>query len=165
MKKSPYHISHAIRVCLIAILVFTGCYMMAPKSYHIEQTLNATQISLHRDHTEKAEVKIAGVLETRLLRGDSFVGKIEIQGFPETSGELLPITFNSKSNDYGSLTYRYKENLEFIGYVRMNRDATDVIICLFEELGDGRKVWSQNEGTVIAFPSNDISKLRELLYE
>ncbi len=76
----------------------------------------------------------------------------------------MPIAFCSNQKHYGSLTYRNNAVLEFVGYLRMDKHASEVIICLFENSGDGEMRWSQDKGSVILYPFHDISEYREKLY-
>lgn len=54
--------------------------------------------------------------------------------------------------------------LEFIGYIYMDRKASEVIVCLFDDIGEGRKGWSETTGSVISFPYDKISELTDRLY-
>ena len=61
------------------------------------------------------------------------------------------------------IRYRSGESLEFVGYMRMSKTADEVIICLFEDMGDGRKGWSADTGAVISYPDN-IENIGDKLY-
>ena len=41
--------------------------------------------------------------------------------------------------------------------------ADEVIICLFEDMGDGRKGWSADTGAVISYPDS-IENISDKLY-
>ena len=106
---------------------------------------------------------ISGTYKSSLFGGDSFAGKVEIDCLPVTAGELLNVVFSAEDKGYGALTYRSGESLEFVGYMRMSKTADEVIICLFEDMGHGRKGWSADTGAVISYP-DDIEDIGDKLY-
>lgn len=81
----------------------------------------------------------------------------ELLAAHDTASALL------KEKGYGALTYRSGESLEFVGYMRMSKTADEVIICLFEDMGDGRKGWSADTGAVISYPDS-IENISDKLY-
>ncbi len=112
---------------------------------------------------DKMLAHISGTYKSSLFGGDSFAGKVEIDCLPVTAGELLNVVFSAEDKGYGALTYRSGESLEFVGYMRMSKTADEVIICLFEDMGDGRKGWSADTGAVISYPDS-IENISDKLY-
>lgn len=153
-----------IIVVLIIVLLFIGLFLLLPKKYPVECSLEATEIE-RGDPANRKQITlmISGTYKSSLLGGDSFVGKIEIEGLPATTGEMLPITFDPQDKNYGSLNYRNNDSAEFIGYIRMDKKASDIIICLFEDVGDGM-VWGQDEGYIIMYPYDDLNEIQDMLY-
>lgn len=150
---------------LLVIALLIGIYLIVPKNYHIDCRLNATEMDNGSGANQKqTTLAIVGVYRQSLLGGDSFAGHVEIDGYPVTCGEMLPITFSSDDKGYGGLSYRNDGMLEFIGYIYMDRKASEVIVCLFDDIGEGRKGWSETTGSVISFPYDKISELTDRLY-
>lgn len=149
---------------LVAAALLSGIFLALPKERRIDCRLDAAL-------TEKADpaaqttaaLTIDGIYKSSLFGGDSFTGKLEIGGLSVTAGELLSVTFSAKEKGYGALTYKNGDSLDFIGYVRMNKTASEVIICLFDDIGGGRREWSADEGAVISYPDS-IENISDKLY-
>lgn len=138
--------------------------MALPKERRIDCRLDAAL-------TEKADpaaqttaaLTIDGIYKSSLFGGDSFTGKLEIDCLPVTEGELLNVVFSAEDKGYGALTYKNGESLEFVGYMRMSKTADEIIICLFEDMGNGRKGWCADTGAVISYPDS-IENISDKLY-
>lgn len=149
---------------LVAAALLSGIFLALPKERRIDCRLDAAL-------TEKADpaaqttaaLTIDGIYKSSLFGGDSFTGKLEIGGLPVTEGELLSVVFSAEDKGYGALTYKNGESLEFVGYMRMSKTADEIIICLFEDMGDGRKGWSADTGAVISYPDS-IENISDKLY-
>lgn len=151
-------------IILAAALILAFVYLALPKERRIDCRIDAAL-------TEKADpaaqttaaLTIDGIYKSSLFGRDSLAGKVEIDCLPVTAGELLNVVFSAEDKGYGALTYRSGESLEFVGYMRMSKTADEVIICLFEDMGDGRKGWSADTGAVISYPDN-IENISDKLY-
>lgn len=149
---------------LVAAALLSGIFLALPKERRIDCRLDAAL-------TEKADpaaqttaaLTIDGIYKSSLFGGDSFAGKVEIDCLPVTAGELLNVVFSAEDKGYGALTYKNGESLEFVGYMRMSKTADEIIICLFEDMGDGRKGWSADTGAVISYPDS-IENISDKLY-
>ena len=160
-KKRPVH---QIIIVFVAALIVLCVIITLPKSHAVNCSLNATEIN-RSDNTQKQLVlTIAGNYRSSFLGKSSFAGRIEIEGIPLTSGELEPVLFDASEKNYGSLTYKNGNSYEFIGYIRMDKRISEIIICLFEPLENGRKVWEENKGIIISYPKADLSAISDLLY-
>lgn len=149
-----------ILAVLVAMFLLIGMYLIVPKNYHIDCRLDATEMDNGSGANQKqTTLVITGVYHQSLFGGDSFTGHVEIDGYPVTHGEMMPITFSSDDKGYGGLSYRNAGMLEFIGYIYMDRKASEVIVCLFDDIGDGRKGWSETTGSVITFPYENMRDL------
>ena len=149
---------------LAAALILAFVYLALPKERGIERRVDATLVQ-NGSPAERRQtaLTISGTYKSSLFGGDSFAGKVEIDCLPVTAGELLNVVFSAEDKGYGALTYRSGESLEFVGYMRMSKTADEVIICLFEDMGDGRKGWSADTGAVISYPDN-IENIGDKLY-
>lgn len=162
--KKPVSFKLILAVLLVMFLLI-GTFLIMPKNYHIDCRLDATEMDNGSGANQKQTVlTISGVYRQSLLGENSFTGRVEIDGYPVTCGEMLPITFSSTDKGYGGLSYRNNGMLEFIGYIYMDRKASEVIVCLFDDIGEGRKGWSESMGSVISFPYEKISELTDKLY-
>lgn len=162
--KKPISFKLILAVLLVMFLLI-GMYLIVPKNHHIDCRLDATEMDNGSGANQKqTALTIVGVYRQSLLGGDSFTGRVEIDGYPVTCGEMLPITFSSNDKGFGGLSYRNDGTLEFIGYIYMDRKASEVIVCLFDDIGGGRKGWSESTGSVISFPYEKISELTDKLY-
>ena len=151
---------------LLVMILLIGIYLIVPKNFHIDCRLDATEMDNGSGANQKqTTLAITGIYHKSLFSGDSFTGHVEIAGYPVTHGEMMPITFSSDDKGYGGLSYRNDGTLEFIGYIYMNQNASEVIVCLFDDIGEGRKGWSESTGSVISFPCDKISDLTDRLYE
>lgn len=151
-------------IILAAALILAFVYLAVPKERGIERRIDATLVQ-NGSPAERRQtaLTISGAYKSSLFGGDSFAGKVEIDCLPVTSGELLNVVFSAEDKGYGALTYRSGESLEFVGYMRMSKTADEVIICLFEDMGDGRKGWSADTGAVISYPDS-IENISDKLY-
>lgn len=162
--KKPISLKLILAVLLVMILLI-GIYLIVPKNFHIDCRLDATEMDNGSGANQKqTTLVITGVYHQSLFGGDSFTGHVEIDGYPVTHGEMMPITFSSDDKGYGGLSFRNDGVLEFIGYIYMDRTASEVIVCLFDDIGEGRKGWSDTTGTVISFPCEKIGDLADRLY-
>lgn len=162
--KNPISFKVILIVSFVALLLI-GIYLIVPKNYQIDCRLDATEMDNGSGANQKqTTLAITGVYHQSLFGGDSFTGHVEIDGYPVTHGEMMPITFSSDDKGYGGLSYRNDGVLEFIGYIYMDRKVSEVIICLFDDIGEGRKGWSVTTGSVIAFPYENIDDLADRLY-
>lgn len=143
-------------IILAAALILAFVYLALPKERGIERRIDAELV-------QKTALTISGTYKSSIFGGNSFAGKVEIDCLPVTAGELLNVVFSAEDKGYGALTYRSGESLEFVGYMRMSKTADEVIICLFEDMGDGRKGWSADTGAVISYPDN-IENIGDKLY-
>ncbi len=151
-------------IILAAALILAFVYLAVPKECGIERRVDATLVQNGSPaERRQAALTISGTYKSSLFGGDSFAGKVEIDCLPVTAGELLNVVFSAEDKGYGALTYRSGESLEFVGYMRMSKTADEVIICLFEDMGDGRKGWSADTGAVISYPDN-IENIGDKLY-
>ena len=131
-------------IILAAALILAFVYLAVPKECGIERRVDATLVQ-NGSPAERRQTALT------------------ISGLPVTAGELLNVVFSAEDKGYGALTYRSGESLEFVGYMRMSKTADEVIICLFEDMGDGRKGWSADTGAVISYPDN-IENIGDKLY-
>ena len=154
----------ALFIILAAALILAFVYLAVPKECGIERRVDATLVQ-NGSPAERRQtaLTISGAYKSSLFGGDSFAGKVEIDCLPVTAGELLNVVFSAEDKGYGALTYRSGESLEFVGYMRMSKTADEVIICLFEDMGDGRKGWSADTGAVISYPDS-IENISDKLY-
>ncbi len=154
----------ALFIILAAALILAFVYLALPKERRIDCRIDAELVQ-NGSPAERRQtaLTISGTYKSSLFGGDSFTGKLEISGLPVTEGELLSVVFSAEDKGYGALTYKNGESLEFVGYMRMSKTADEVIICLFEDMGDGRKGWSADEGAVISYPDN-IEDIGDKLY-
>ena len=142
----------ALFIILATALILAFVYLAVPKERGIERRVDATLVQ-NGSPAERRQtaLTISGTYKSSLFGGDSF------------AGELLNVVFSAEDKGYGALTYRSGESLEFVGYMRMSKTADEVIICLFEDMGDGRKGWSADTGAVISYPDN-IENIGDKLY-
>ena len=154
----------ALFIILAAALILAFVHLAVPKECGIERRVDATLVQ-NGSPAERRQtaLTISGAYKSSLFGGDSFAGKVEIDCLPVTAGELLNVVFSAEDKGYGALTYMSGESLEFVGYMRMSKTADEVIICLFEDMGDGRKGWSADTGAVISYPDN-IENIGDKLY-
>lgn len=149
---------------LVAAALLSGIFLAVPKERSIERRVDATLVQ-NGSPAERRQtaLTISGTYKSALFGGDSFAGKVEIDCLPVTEGELLNVVFSAEDKGYGALTYKNGESLEFVGYMRMSKTADEIIICLFEDMGDGRKGWSADTGAVISYPDS-IENISDKLY-
>ena len=154
----------ALFIILAAALILAFVYLAVPKERGIERRVDATLVQ-NGSPAERRQtaLTISGTYKSSIFGGDSFAGKVEIDRLPVTAGELLNVVFSAEDKGYGALTYRSGESLEFVGYMRMSKTADEIIICLFDDMGDGRKGWSADTGAVISYP-DDIEDIGDKLY-
>ena len=160
------HISGKRKIIFgLGILLLLLIWMIVPKEYKVDFSADAIKIeNAAPEKEERVSLCIQGIFHRALFRNDCFDGKIEINKLPGASGEMLPIMFDAHGDGYGSIVYRNGDELEFIGYIRFDRSVKEVIVCLFENGEDGRKIWGKDKGTVIAYPYSSRNELSEKLY-
>ena len=164
--KTRYTLSSRAGIFFFAfVLLVLGLYLVIPKTTYIDKHLQATVIEKGGScKNQLTTVKVVGVYNSRVCGKESFDGKIEIEGLTDDSGDMLPIVFDPQDKNYGALTYQRSNRLEFVGYVKMNKDASEIIICLFEDGEAERKIWGPYEGLIILYPYTSISDLDNVIY-
>ncbi len=153
------------RLVVVIVLVLLVYHM--PRTYEIDEVLEATQRSL--DNPEAAstvQVTIQGIYSTHWFADDTFEGNIQLDTYPIIGGTPDTITFYSAQGGYGSLDYRSSEStIDFLGYLKMSPGAASFILCVFEETDDSEsKKWSTIDGTIIVYPNRPLDELRDQLY-
>ena len=151
-------------VLIIIVLVLICLLMILPKEHNITRHIQATAIDRADYTNSQITLLISGTYRSSLLGSNSFTGRIEIEGMPVTNGEMLPVVFDSQYKKYGSLIYKNNSSYEFVGYIRMDKNASEVIICIFDFLEGGKKIWEKDKGHVIMYPFVDLTDIYDMLY-
>ena len=151
-------------IVLIVLLLSICILLILPKTYNINCNIQATAIDGKENTNSPITLLISGTYKSSLLGDNSFVGSIEVEGIPVTNGEMLPLFFDSQYKNYAPMTYKDNNGYEFVGYVWMDKNTTEVIICIFDALEDGKKIWEKDKGLVIAYPHTNLSDIYEKLY-
>lgn len=153
----------------VALLFFLAT--MIDFSFRVNKTLDAVMIDLaNPSERTPVSVSIEGDYSVRLFGDPSFLGQIRIDSIGITSFPTRPVRFDLEQG-YGSLSYEFDSNIgssQNIGFVRMNRTASNLIICLFVKHPERENLleWapSMGIGKVILFPKQDVERLKNKLY-
>lgn len=151
------------RLAILAIII-TAVYICVPKAHRIDTSINAVEMSSSDGNVIKpVTITINGVYRHSLFDKDTFDGDIRLDTIDVPQGSLTKIIFDL--DGYGAMSYRTENGVEFSGhYINMNKNANEIIICIFEGRSNGNFTWNYHNGTVIIFPETDISKQKSRLY-
>jgi hypothetical protein len=139
---------------MVLIVLFIIC---VPKSYAIDETIHAVEIQLDNPADSKpVTITVHGKHLVGLLVDDTFTGTIKINTIDATQYDLLTVQLEDQSG-FGPLNYKTEDHYVFVGNIYMNKEADELIICLYKEEANGSKSWSTQDGTVIIYPETEIT--------
>jgi hypothetical protein len=153
-------------VAAIFVLLIASVIVCIPRTYKIDKTIHAASFELSADNPAElgpVQVSIKGNHRISLFAQDTFDGEVKIETVSISKEALLKIVFDKKDG-FGTLNYQKGSLLEFAGYIKMSDKADNILICIPKDTGQGTKIWSANDGTVIAYPETDFSKIQKHLY-